>query len=53
MVPLTELAMSPTGPVPSDSARITLPDVSPIVGARSEMHASHAAISDHSRCSST
>ena len=38
---------------PSESVRIALPDVSPIVGARSSTHASHAAISDQSRCSST
>ena len=38
---------------PSESARIALPDVSPIVGARSETHASQAAISVHKRCSST
>jgi hypothetical protein len=38
---------------PSESARIALPDVSPIVGARSEMQASHAAINDQSCASST
>ncbi len=35
---------------PSESVRIALPDVSPIVGARSSTHASQAAISDQSRC---
>ena len=42
-----------TSGFPSESVRIALPDVSPIVGARSSTHASHAAISDQSRRSST
>ena len=38
---------------PSASARIALPDVSPIVGERNETQTSQAAITDHRRSSST
>ena len=42
-----------TSGFPSDSVRIAAPEVSPIVGARNSTIASHAAMSDHSRSSST
>src|SRR2546428_12085670 len=42
-----------TSGLASASARIALPDVSPIVGERNDTHASHAAINDQKRSSST
>ena len=42
-----------TSGLPSDSARIAVPDVSPIVGERRLTWTSHAFISAHSRASST
>ena len=42
-----------TSGLPSESARIALPEVSPIVGERRETIASQAAISDQSSSSGT
>jgi hypothetical protein len=42
-----------TSGLPSDSVRIALPEVSPIVGERRETIASQAAISDQSSSSGT